>query len=103
MENITTLCTSDCSSSLNSWLSNVESACAAENITQAGVQVQAKAMVLQFTFNYDLACMKDRYDSKAPRCVSKAADLFAVRVTGASTNLRAGKGAIILDGIQITA
>jgi len=60
MENITTLCTATCKTSLMGWLSNVESVCTADTVIQSGVEVQAKAMALQFSFNYDLACMQDR-------------------------------------------
>jgi hypothetical protein len=61
MDNITALCTTQCGSSLSSWLATVESACAGDNVTQSSVQVQAKAMTLQFTYNYDLACLRNRY------------------------------------------
>lgn len=42
------------------WLANVQSVCAADTVIQSGVEVQAKAMALQFSFNYGLACMQDR-------------------------------------------
>lgn len=59
LDNITTLCTPDCATSLSSWLITVEDSCSADNITQGGVQVEAKAMALQFTHNHDIACMQD--------------------------------------------
>lgn len=32
---------------------------------QGGIRVQAKSLALQFTYNYDLACMKDRFVREA--------------------------------------
>ncbi|KAF4634252.1 hypothetical protein G7Y89_g3857 [Cudoniella acicularis] len=58
-ENITSLCTSTCQSSLESWKGKVSSACAKDTIVQSGVEVQAKAMVFQITYNFDLACLQD--------------------------------------------
>lgn len=68
MNNITTLCQSNCENSLNTWLSNVETVCADDTVIQSGVEVQAKALVLQFTYNYGLACLQDRYEILRLKC-----------------------------------
>lgn len=58
-ENITTLCTSQCRSSMSSWLGLVETDCATDTITQAGIVMQAKAIPLQYTNALDLACLQN--------------------------------------------
>lgn len=58
-ENITTLCTSQCRTSMISWLKLVETDCATDTITQAGIVVKAKAIPLQYTYAVDLACLQN--------------------------------------------
>lgn len=58
-ENITKLCTSNCKSSLKTWSTKVESACAGQTVEQSGVKVQAKALTLSFTYNTGLVCLQD--------------------------------------------
>ncbi|KAK9418922.1 putative LysM domain-containing protein [Seiridium unicorne] len=58
-DDLNTLCTSDCVSSLSSWTSNVENVCADETTVQAGVIVQAKSLPLTFKYNAGLVCMRD--------------------------------------------
>lgn len=59
-ENITDLCTSQCRSSMTSWLNLVETDCAEETVTQAGVVVKAKSIPLQYTHALDIACLQNR-------------------------------------------
>ncbi|KAK4187553.1 chitin binding domain and peptidoglycan binding domain-containing protein [Podospora australis] len=59
MENITTLCTPSCQTSLNNWGSGVEAACVGQTVVQSGVTVQAKAQALSLTYNAGIVCMKD--------------------------------------------
>ncbi|KAF2969309.1 hypothetical protein GQX73_g4254 [Xylaria multiplex] len=59
IENLTTLCDPVCQDSMKSWGSLVETACGAETIYQSGVEVQAKALSLSFTYNSDIACVRD--------------------------------------------
>lgn len=56
-ENITALCTDQCRDSMSRWLNLVETDCASETVTQAGIVVQAKTIVLQYTHSFDLACL----------------------------------------------
>ncbi|KAF2472769.1 uncharacterized protein BDR25DRAFT_220067, partial [Lindgomyces ingoldianus] len=58
-ENITKLCTSQCSTSVNAWLKSVESDCATDTITQGGMVVQAKTVPLQYTHAYNVACLQN--------------------------------------------
>ncbi|KAL7621625.1 hypothetical protein AAE478_008951 [Parahypoxylon ruwenzoriense] len=59
MENITTLCASECQASLSNWGSNVEASCGSQTIYQSGIEVQAKALTLSFTYNVGIACLQD--------------------------------------------
>jgi hypothetical protein len=59
MDNITSLCTSTCASSLNTWLSAVESACASETLSFMGTEMQAKTLPIVFKTGYDVACLQD--------------------------------------------
>jgi hypothetical protein len=59
MENITSLCTSECARSLGSWLSAVESDCASETLNFMGSVMQAKTLPIVFKTGYDLACLQD--------------------------------------------
>ncbi|KAH8665152.1 hypothetical protein BGZ60DRAFT_470790 [Tricladium varicosporioides] len=59
MDNITTLCTTTCRNSLDSWKSKVTGACAKDKLGLSGIEVEAKAMVFQITYNFDLACLQD--------------------------------------------
>jgi hypothetical protein len=60
-ENITALCTASCNTGLNAWLSAVQTSCASDTVTQAGMVVQAKTIPLQYTYGYGMACLKNRY------------------------------------------
>ncbi|KAF3055548.1 hypothetical protein GL218_07223 [Daldinia childiae] len=59
LENLTSLCSPSCSKSLQTWLSQVESSCASDEINQSGILVQAKTVALQYTYYYSLACLQD--------------------------------------------
>ena len=59
MDNITSLCTSNCATSLGSWLSAVESECASETLNFMGSEMQAKALPIVFKTSYDVACLQD--------------------------------------------
>ncbi|KAF2794926.1 carbohydrate-binding module family 18 protein [Melanomma pulvis-pyrius CBS 109.77] len=58
-ENITTLCTSQCQSSLNTWEKIVELDCATDTVTQGGIVVQAKTVSLQYIHGYNMACLQN--------------------------------------------
>ncbi len=60
MQNITRLCTSDCQRSLKDWLTRVERYCAGQTTSEGGVTVEAKALVLSFTYNAETACLQSR-------------------------------------------
>jgi len=60
-ENITTLCTADCSSSVNAWLKAVDTDCASDTVTQANIVVKARTIPLQYTYGYSLACLQNKY------------------------------------------
>jgi hypothetical protein len=57
-ENITALCTARCRGSMSNWLDLVGTDCATDTVTQAGIVVQAKAIALQYTHAFDLACLR---------------------------------------------
>ncbi|KAJ6018171.1 hypothetical protein N7451_001550 [Penicillium sp. IBT 35674x] len=59
MDNITTLCTTTCQDSLQTWGSEVETACAGQTVLQSGVIVEAKALSLSLTYNAQIACLQD--------------------------------------------
>lgn len=65
MENITTLCTTQCSSSLRSWLSAVEEDCAADTLDFMGSIMQAKTVPAVYTTGHDIACLQDRSEIPA--------------------------------------
>ena len=56
--NLTASCTSTCSGSLNSWVSNVQSACGTQPFRNEGYLMLAKAIPLMYKTGYDLACLK---------------------------------------------
>jgi hypothetical protein len=58
-ENITALCSSQCRTSMNSWLNLVTSVCGADTITQGGSVVKAVTIPLQYTHALDLACLQN--------------------------------------------
>lgn len=60
MDNITTLCTTTCQTSLQAWGSSVETACAGQTVVEQGVVVEAKALSLSLTYNAEIACLQDR-------------------------------------------
>ncbi|KAF2850136.1 carbohydrate-binding module family 18 protein [Plenodomus tracheiphilus IPT5] len=57
-ENITAFCTARCRSTMSTWLQLVETDCASDTVTQAGIVVQAKSIALQYTNAFDLACLR---------------------------------------------
>jgi hypothetical protein len=59
-ENITALCTTACDSALRNWLSNVQTSCSSDTVVQGGMLVQAKAIPLQYTYGYSLACLQNK-------------------------------------------
>ncbi|EFQ96938.1 LysM domain-containing protein [Nannizzia gypsea CBS 118893] len=58
-DDITTLCTPSCLSSLRGWESSVEKACEGQTIIESGAVVQAKSLVLSFTYNAGITCLQD--------------------------------------------
>ncbi|KAI0419484.1 carbohydrate-binding module family 18 protein [Xylaria grammica] len=58
MDNLTMLCDSGCQASMQVWGSSVESACGQETVYLGGLEIQAKALALSFTFNSKIACSK---------------------------------------------
>ncbi|OJD29410.1 chitin-type 1 [Diplodia corticola] len=58
-ENVTTMCTADCSTSLEKWLSAVESDCSGQQVAHNGLVLDPKYMPLRYIGGYQLACLQD--------------------------------------------
>lgn len=61
--NITTLCTSACTSSMATWLSAVEANCGSEGMTFGETVVDPRFVPYVFIENYDVACLQDSSDN----------------------------------------
>ncbi|KAF7137081.1 hypothetical protein CNMCM5793_006969 [Aspergillus hiratsukae] len=59
MDNITTLCTTTCQTSLQAWGLSVETARAGQTVVKQGVVVEAKALSLSLAYNAEIACLQD--------------------------------------------
>ncbi|KAK2793953.1 hypothetical protein FQN52_000285 [Onygenales sp. PD_12] len=62
-ENVTALCTSKCARALTSWLSDVESQCAKDQIISNGRFIEPHTVPLKFVAGYDMACLRDSADN----------------------------------------
>lgn len=60
MDNVTSLCTKQCSDDLSSWLSAVEYECAGEEVEVDGLRTQPKTFPLRYIAGYGMACLQDR-------------------------------------------
>ncbi|KUJ13268.1 carbohydrate-binding module family 18 protein [Mollisia scopiformis] len=58
-QNVTTLCTSNCASSLSAWHSAVAMSCNGQTINYDGTLVLAETEPLMWTTGHDLVCMQD--------------------------------------------
>ncbi|KAK2865425.1 hypothetical protein FQN49_003590 [Arthroderma sp. PD_2] len=63
MENLTSLCTDDCSKSLSTWLETVEDKCDGEEVMANGLAVDPKAFPMKYISGYELACLQDSNDN----------------------------------------
>nr|KMM64622.1 LOW QUALITY PROTEIN: hypothetical protein CPAG_00974 [Coccidioides posadasii RMSCC 3488] len=66
-DNLTALCTQECSASLASWLSTVEKECSKDEVTTNGILFEPKAFPLKYIAGHDLACLRDvsRWDMES--------------------------------------
>ncbi|KAI5918691.1 hypothetical protein F4810DRAFT_704010 [Camillea tinctor] len=55
--NMTTGCTSSCTTDLQNWVSRVESSCAGASMRNDGVLMAPEALPLMFQYQYSLACL----------------------------------------------
>ncbi|KAH7070252.1 carbohydrate-binding module family 18 protein [Paraphoma chrysanthemicola] len=62
-ENITSLCTASCSTSLQTWLSAIEKSCSSNTLDFMGSIMQAKTVPVVFKSAYDIACLQDSKSS----------------------------------------
>ncbi|TPX25404.1 hypothetical protein DIZ76_010859 [Coccidioides immitis] len=62
-DNLTALCTQECSASLASWLSTVEKECSKDEVTTNGILFEPKAFPLKYIAGHDLACLRDVSDT----------------------------------------
>ncbi|KKZ67762.1 hypothetical protein EMCG_06579 [[Emmonsia] crescens] len=62
-DNVTTLCTMECSNALTTWLSDVESQCAGDQIITDGRFIEPYTIPLKYIAGYDMACLQDRWGS----------------------------------------
>ncbi|KLJ12711.1 hypothetical protein EMPG_12291 [Blastomyces silverae] len=62
-ENVTTLCTAECSSALSTWLADVEIQCAGHQINTNGRFIEPYTIPLKYIAGYDMACLQDRWGS----------------------------------------
>lgn len=62
--NITALCTQECSNSLSSWLSAVETNCDGQTLPYEGGYLVPKSIPTKWSQGYELVCQQDRYAGK---------------------------------------
>ncbi|OAX79990.1 hypothetical protein ACJ72_05685 [Emergomyces africanus] len=62
-DNVTTLCTAECSNALTTWLSDVEVQCAGDQIITEGRFIEPYTIPLRYIAGYDMACLQDRWGS----------------------------------------
>ncbi|KAL1959841.1 hypothetical protein VTO42DRAFT_986 [Malbranchea cinnamomea] len=59
VDDITTLCTTECADSLSNWLSSVEKRCASENIAVNNFFLDPRTFPWQYAAGYNLVCLQD--------------------------------------------
>ncbi|KAL2380712.1 hypothetical protein RJZ90_004454 [Blastomyces dermatitidis] len=62
-DNVTSLCTAECSSALSTWLSDVETQCAGHQINTDGRFIEPYTIPLRYIAGFDMACLQDRWGS----------------------------------------
>ena len=60
-QNLTTLCTSDCATAVNTWEQNVALACVDDDLVTYGVLVPAFSVAGRYQDGYGAACLQSRY------------------------------------------
>jgi hypothetical protein len=76
LENITTLCTSNCADSLREWLSTVEGACDEQLVSVNNLIVEPKALPLKYIAAHDIVCLQDRFEPRHQRSFSVGVPLI---------------------------
>ncbi|OJD12127.1 hypothetical protein AJ78_07231 [Emergomyces pasteurianus Ep9510] len=62
-DNVTTLCTAECSNALTTWLSDVEAQCAGDQIITDGRFIEPYTVPLRYIAGYDMACLQDSFNN----------------------------------------
>ncbi|ODH34363.1 hypothetical protein ACO22_03109 [Paracoccidioides brasiliensis] len=75
-DNVTSLCTVECSKALTSWLSDVDIQCSSDQLVTNGRFIDPYTIPLKYVAGYDMACLQDRRwgadlcygDDPPPKC-----------------------------------
>lgn len=70
-DNVTALCTAECSETLSTWLSDVEAQCAGDRINIDDHLIEPYTIPLKYIAGFDMACLQDRYDCLCFKFVSQ--------------------------------
>ncbi|PGH05049.1 hypothetical protein GX51_03146 [Blastomyces parvus] len=62
-DNVTTLCTAECSRALSTWLADVEIQCADDQINNDGRFIEPYTIPLRYIAGYDMACLQDSFNN----------------------------------------
>lgn len=62
-DNITTLCTTACTTDMATWLSAVETDCSSDSMVFGSTVVDPRLVPYVFIENYDVACLQDTEDN----------------------------------------
>ncbi|EEQ85789.2 uncharacterized protein BDCG_09058 [Blastomyces dermatitidis ER-3] len=62
-DNVTSLCTAECSSALSTWLSDVETQCAGHQINTDGRFIEPYTIPLRYIAGFDMACLQDSFNN----------------------------------------
>ncbi len=55
--NLSTGCTSSCTTGLQQWVTNVQSACAGQTMENLGMYIDPKTLPLMYQHSYSVACL----------------------------------------------
>ncbi|KAG5297288.1 hypothetical protein I7I48_06359 [Histoplasma ohiense] len=62
-DNVTALCTAECSETLSTWLSDVEAQCAGDRINIDDHLIEPYTIPLKYIAGFDMACLQDSFNN----------------------------------------
>lgn len=90
-QNLTTLCSATCTTSMRTWQSSVDSACSGQAMRHAGQIMEPKMLPMIYNYGQELVCLKSRYNLVLRLAFGMVADTGVAQINGASWKIKNGR------------